>query len=99
MTPESSPAKAEVKAPEVTPKAPEPTKDPFTIVGAPPGPFNVRGASFGSTRGSVSIGGHICPISGWRDDVIKGVLPVGVKGEVIVTTSNGVLKGTFPQKS
>lgn len=69
----------------------------FTVVGVAGGIVNVRGAGFGTARGQMTVGGYGVPLSSWQDTVIKGLLPFGVKGEVVVTTASGAKqKGVLP---
>lgn len=71
-------------------------KTPIVVVGAAGGPFNIRDENLGGSKGTLTIGGHPCPISAWGDGVIKGLLPTGVKGAVVLQTSLGTRTGVFP---
>lgn len=62
------------------------------------GVLHIRGKGFG-IGGSLTIGGHNITTTKWDDDDIRGTVPVGVKGAVIITARDGtVQKGTFPHK-
>jgi hypothetical protein len=77
--------------------ADEAAKQPVVIVGAAGGPFNVGGSGFGGSKGSLVIGGRAVHITRWNDTSIKGTLPLGVKGDVVLTTAEGQVRhGKFP---
>lgn len=67
------------------------------IVGQPGGPFSIDGADFGQP-GELLIGGVRIDVTRWNDNSIKGVLPRGIKGDVLLKTSTGVRRGTYPPK-
>ena len=71
--------------------------DPVEIVGGP-GPFAIYGTGFGD-GGTLTVGGVVIKTSRWADYNIKGVLPEGAKGPIVLTTPSGVRHGTYPTHS
>lgn len=63
-----------------------------------PGAFVIYGHGFGSS-GSLTVGGREIKTTSWSDTRIKGTLPEGVKGDVVLTTPSGVRKGVYPAPS
>jgi hypothetical protein len=75
--------------------AAELAKIPVVIVGGP-GVFNIDGPGLG-TAGRLTIGGHDVATTRWEDRTIRGEIQPGLKGEVILTNSNGLVrKGVYP---
>lgn len=70
---------------------------PVVVTGDPilGGPANIYGSGFGS-KGGLTIGGRPIDTSVWTDTRIHFNLPPGVKGDVVLTTGEGVRRGTFP---
>lgn len=68
---------------------------PVVVVGTDGGPFNIDGEGFGSS-GTLTIGGQQIKTTRWNDKSIKGTLPKGVKGAVVLQTGSGVRHGVFP---
>lgn len=69
-------------------------KEPVVIVADETGgQFNIRGAGFGGSVGNMTVGGVPVKVTRWDDSQIRGVLPAGVEGPVMI---NGVARGTFP---
>jgi hypothetical protein len=66
--------------------------EPVVIVGLPGEAFNIRSAGLGSL-GNMSIGGVPVKITRWDDNQIRGVLPAGAEGTVML---NGVARGVYP---
>lgn len=104
MAPEAAPTAAapttpSAQAPTTTaPVVSTPTPTPLVISGWSGGVLHIRGKGFG-IGGSLTIGGHNITTTKWDDDDIRGTVPVGVKGAVIITARDGtVQKGTFPHK-
>jgi hypothetical protein len=58
-------------------------------------PLSITGEGFGM-QGSLTIGGVVIKTTRWTDRSIKGVIPAGVRGAVVLTTAGGVRHGTFP---
>ena len=76
---------------------PAASKNDIVVVGAAGFNFNIRGEGFGAAKGVLTIGTFPALISIWTDTLIKGLLPVGCKGEVVLITATGTIrKGTFP---
>lgn len=77
--------------------AEELSKIPVVVVGDEKlgGPFSIHGSGYGSS-GSLTVGGRLIPTTKWTDNTIKGQIPAGVKGAVVLTTAKGVRHGTFP---
>jgi len=73
-------------------------KIPVVIVGDSKsgGPFNIYGSGFGASKGSLTIGGRTIDITEWDDVRIHGDTPPNTKGDVVLTTGNGVRRGVFP---
>lgn len=105
MTPEEQKAaddkkKAEKDAAEAAKKMPpervaELSQQPVVIVGGP-GVFNINGPGLGKS-GRLTIGGHDVPTTRWEDRTVRGEIPDGLKGEVVLETSDGVIrKGVYP---
>jgi hypothetical protein len=65
------------------------------IVGVEGSAFNINGVGFGGS-GLLTIGGRPIPTTKWDDTKIRGQLPYGVAGAVVLTTSTGVRHGVFP---
>lgn len=71
-------------------------RQPINVVGSTMGgPFTIGGVGFGSS-GTLTIGGREIPTTRWDDNQIRGVLPPGVKGDVVIKTGSGERHGTFP---
>lgn len=70
-------------------------KKPVVIVGRPGGAFNIDGVGFGGS-GQLTIGGRVIVTTSWRDTRIKGQIPEGISGAVVLTTDSGVRHGVFP---
>jgi hypothetical protein len=102
MTPEEYRAKeaadkkveAQIAADQVA-KAAHVNAEAVVIVGAGGSAFNINGVGFGGS-GLLTIGGRPIPTTSWTDTKIRGALPYGVKGAVVLTTSSGVRHGVFP---
>ncbi len=83
-------------------KAAQANRGPLVISGHPGGPFNIEGSGFGDGTpskpgGLVIIGGRVVPTTSWTDTTIKGQLPVGVQGSVLVQpTGKPEQKGVYP---
>lgn len=66
-----------------------PVIEELSFVGVRGGVFNVRG-NFSETPGEVTISGKLVPLTSWRSNVIKGIVPISAKpGEVVVTDGDG----------
>lgn len=76
-------------------QAQQKNSEEIRIVGVAGGPFNITGAGFGAS-GTLTVGGREIPTTRWDDNSIRGTLPPGVKGAVVLKTSSGERKGTFP---
>ena len=62
--------------------------------------FSLYGNGFGPS-GSLTVGGvAVTSITRWDDGNVRGTLPDGAKGEVVLTPGNGapVRRGVFPVK-
>lgn len=68
------------------------------VIDGGPGPFCIYDAGLGSS-GTLTIGGTAVEISRWDEKNIRGVIPEGVKGDVVLTTEHGVRRGVFPYAS
>lgn len=71
------------------------TSDEPVVIQGGPGAFAIYGRGFGGD-GSLVIGGHVVKTTSWTDTRIKGELPEGVKGDVVLTSSSGVRRGVYP---
>ena len=60
------------------------------------GPFTIDGPGLGNSAGSLIIAGQVVKTTSWTDLHIKGTVPAGLKGEVVLTTDSGVRHGTWP---
>lgn len=78
--------------------AEELAKTPVIVVGDAKlgGPFSISGSGFGGSKGTLTIGGRVFDTTRWNDVSVKGQLPPGVRGDVVLTTSSGVRRGVFP---
>lgn len=86
-------------APEAKPaKAAETVPPPVVIHGSAGGAFSINGPGLG-TGGTLTVGGQAIPTPRWEDRTIRGVMPPDAQGEVVLTTPNGVRRGTFPYVS
>lgn len=65
-------------------------KSAFIFAGRAGEPFSVSGEGFGSS-GSLTIGGTPIETSRWNDRSVKGFVPVGAKGAIVLTTTTGKL--------
>jgi hypothetical protein len=79
-------------------KIAEANKQPVVIQGDPKGggPFTILGDEFGTEKGTLTIGGQSVKITSWAEGRIKGELPTGVKGDVVLSTTNGTRHGKWP---
>lgn len=76
--------------------AEEQSKMPVIVHGTAGGPFSIDGTGFGGS-GTLTIGGRTIQTVRWEDRTIRGTVPPGTRGEVVLTTASGVVrKGTFP---
>lgn len=72
----------------------EQAKEPIVIVGGP-GPFTIAGPGLGS-KGRLTIGGFEIATTRWDDRSVRGEIPLGLAGEVVLTTVEGtVRKGVY----
>lgn len=70
-------------------------KTPVIIAGTAGSAFSIDGPGLGDS-GTLTIGGRVIPTTRWEDRTIRGQLPQGVRGDVVLTTPTGVRKGVFP---
>lgn len=76
-------------------RAAEFSKIPIVIVGDNSA-FNIDGPGLG-VGGRLTIGGHDIHTTRWEDRTIRGQIPEGVKGEVVLTSTDGIVrKGVYP---
>lgn len=84
-------ALAEKKRTEI---AAETAKKPIEIIGGP-GPFNIVGPGLGD-NGRLTIGGIEIATTRWGDKSVRGQIPEGLEGEVVLTTTSGMVrKGVY----
>lgn len=96
MTPEEqATANRAAAAAKITPEqqkavdAAEVDRMKIVLSGLSPGVFCINGSGFGPS-GSLTIGGvAITNITRWEDETVRGALPAGMKGQVVLTPSNG----------
>jgi len=72
------------------PAALEAAKGPIEIHGNPGWEYSIKGSGFG-TAGSLTIKGIAIPTERWDDENVRGHMPIGAKGEILLTPSRGKL--------
>jgi hypothetical protein len=72
--------------------------EPVVVIGDAKlgGPFNIDGPGLGNSAGSLTIAGQVIKTTSWTDLHIKGTVPAGLKGEVVLTTSSGGATRVWP---
>ena len=69
-------------------------KKPVVIEGGP-GAFCIYGPALG-TAGTLTINGVYIKTTRWDDLSVRGVLPEGLRGEIVLTRADGVVrKGVY----
>ena len=66
---------------------------PIHINGNPGWEYSIKGAGFG-TAGSLTINGIAIPFERWDDENVRGHMPIGAKGDILLTPSRGRLLKT-----
>lgn len=71
--------------------------DPLVVEGDAKngGAFSITGEGFG-TQGSLTIAGEVIKTTRWTDRSIKGTLPAGLSGDVVLKTAKGTRRGKWP---
>lgn len=59
------------------------------------GPFSISGTGFG-TQGVLTVAGEAVKITRWTDHSIKGDMPAGLKGDVVLKVAKGIRRGQWP---
>ena len=72
------------------PAAIEAAKGPIFISGNPGWEYSIKGSGFG-TAGSLTIRGIAIPVERWDDENVRGHMPIGAKGDILLTPSRGKL--------
>lgn len=62
--------------------------DSLVLSGVTGGPFSIRGTGFGPS-GTLTVDKVPVNITMWDDENVRGTLPGDVRGEVVLTPSNG----------
>ena len=76
-------------------RAVEFSKQPIEIVGDGLA-FNINGPGLG-LPGRLTIGGQDIPTTRWEDRTVRGQIPEGVRGEVVLMSGDGIVrKGHYP---
>ncbi len=75
--------------------AEELAKTPVVVVGRAGGAFSIDGPGLGSS-GILTIGGRQVVTTRWDDRSVRGILPAGIKGDVVLSNAAGTRKGVFP---
>lgn len=72
-------------------------KTPLRLVGRLGGAYSIEGDGFGGS-GVVMVGGRVLETTSWRDNSIRGLLPVDLPaGKVVVKPMSGVEQvGDYP---
>jgi len=63
---------------------------PIVIHGNPGWEYSIKGSGFG-TAGSLTIAGIAIPTERWDDENVRGHMPIGAKGPILLTPSRGKL--------
>lgn len=69
--------------------------EPVVVIGRAGMAFTIDGPGLGS-GGTLTIGGRPIPTTRWDDRSIRGTLPPGVSGDVVLNANGVTRRGTFP---
>lgn len=70
--------------------------EPIVLHGRPGGAFSIEGSGFGGSKGTLKVGDQVITTTRWDDNHIRGILPIGVRGVVELSTSAGLRHGVYP---
>jgi hypothetical protein len=70
--------------------------EPIVLHGRPGEAFSIDGSGFGASKGTLKIGDRMIDTTRWDDTHVRGLLPLGVRGVVELTTASGVRHGVYP---
>lgn len=59
------------------------------------GPFSISGTGFG-TQGALIVAGQVIKTTKWQDNSIKGAMPAGLSGDVVLKGAFGERHGKWP---